>query len=441
MSRRVGVVAVLCLALVLGLLKLARREPHAGDWDSPLTTPPGITLQPRPASSHDAGAPEPDVLYADAQGRTLYVHESRAGTALPCEAECARHWPPMLAGPESQAMGEWTLSRRSDQRLQWALHGAPLYRDDADVQIGDSRGNGADAGTWHAAVFRPGEGLAFPVGIAARELPDAGGVALVDAQGLTLYAFLGDGRRPEKGCDTSDCQNHWLPLEAPAIAAGTPDFGVQQRPDGITQWAFRGHPLYRFEGDRLPGSANGIAVSRLYQVAVIARDFMPTEVTVVQHPALGRIVVTREGQTLYQRDRVDAAEGGHSFRVDHGSPELGRLFGTADCDDTCIRQWPAFRALPAAQASGYWQIAMRRDGTRQWVYRGYALYTYAGERPGETRGNYLYDVGVAQISQHSDISAAVASATPVATVGAVPIDPAAIPGSGIGTLFWHAVVP
>jgi predicted lipoprotein with Yx(FWY)xxD motif len=432
MSRRVGVIALLCLALALGLLKLARREPHAREWDSPLATPPGITLQPRPASSHDAGAPEPEVLYADAQGHTLYVHQSRSGTALPCEADCARHWQPLLAAPDSTSMGDWTLVRRPDHGMQWALRGAPLYRYDEDAQIGDSRGHGAEGGAWRAAVFRPGEGLALPVGITARELPDAGGAALVDAQGLTLYAFLGDARRPEA---------HWLPLEAPAIAGDTRDLSVLRRPDGITQWAFHGHGLYRFEGDRLPGSANGIAVNSLYQVAVIARDFMPTEVMVIQHPALGRILATREGRTLYQRDRVDAAEGGHSFRVDHGSPELGRLFGTTSCDDTCIQQWPAFRAPPTAQASGYWQIAVRRDGTRQWVYRGYALYTYAGDRPGETRGNYLYDVGVGQISQRSDQSTSAASATPVAAVGTVPIDPAAIPGAGIGTLFWHAVVP
>jgi predicted lipoprotein with Yx(FWY)xxD motif len=427
MNRGIGVAAVFCLALALGLFKLARHAPHREDWTSPLTTPLGITLQPRPASSHDAGTPEPETLYADAQGHTLYVHESH-GTTLPCDTECARHWPPMLAPPDSRPMGDWTLIHRPDQSLQWALRGAPLYRYEQDAQIGDSRGNDADAGAWHAAVYHAGEGLALPVGIAARELPDAGGVALVDAQGLTLYVFLGHDRRPEPA---------WLPLEAPAIATGTQDLSVLQRPDGIAQWAFHGRPLYRFEGDRLPGSANGIAVSALYQVALVARDFTPSEVSIIRHPVLGRILATRAGQTLYQRDRVDAAEGGHSFRVDHGPPELGRLFGTTSCEGACLRRWPAFHAPDAAQASGYWQIARRSDGSRQWVYRGYALYTYAADRPGEARGNYIYDMG----QDAERIGGSIPHATTVATVGTAPIDPAANPGAGIGTLFWHAVVP
>jgi predicted lipoprotein with Yx(FWY)xxD motif len=432
----IGALALLIVALGLALYVRGHRHPQQPAVEAPLATPPGITLQRQPATSHEPGAPEPEVLYADAQGRTLYLRSARADTSAPCGAECAHQWNPALAARGSAPMGDWTLRRSPDGALQWALRGAPLFWYAGDAHTGDIRGNGAEGGLWQTAVFRPDAGLALPAGIAARELPDAGGAALVDAQGLTLYAFLGAAHQGE--CAASDCRRHWLPLAAPAIAAGTRDFSVLQRQDGITQWAFRDQPLYHFTGDLAPGSANGSEVDPLFRVALVVRYFMPPEVVITRDPALGRILSTRGGLTLYQRDRVDALEGGRSFRVDHGSPELGRLFGVGTCEASCTRQWPVFQAAAGAQASGYWQIAVRPGGTRQWVYRGYALYTYAADGPGETRGNDIYELGrVGEPTASSAMPAAATGATPQA----VPIDPATATGAGVGAMFWHAVVP
>jgi predicted lipoprotein with Yx(FWY)xxD motif len=377
-------------------------------------------------------------MYGDAQGHTLYLRRSRPGTTTQCEGECARHWHPALAARGSVPVGDWSVKQRPDGTLQWALRGAPLYSYAEDAHVGDTGGNGAEGGLWQAAVFRPDAGLALPAGIAARELPDAGGAALVDAQGLTLYAFLGDASHPERACEASDCRRHWLPLEAPAIAVGTRDFSLLRRRDGLTQWVFRDRPLYRFDGDLVPGNANGIEVGPLFRVALVVRYFIPADVLIRRDPGLGRILTTRSALTLYQRDRVDASEGGRSFRSDHGPPELGRLFGTASCDASCTRHWPVFRAPGAAESSGYWQIALRSDGTRQWVYRGYALYTYAHDQPGETRGNDVYDlVQVAERTASPDMPAAAMAASGAA----VPVDPATATGAGVGAMFWHAVVP
>jgi predicted lipoprotein with Yx(FWY)xxD motif len=444
MSRRlIGAYALLFVAVVLALYALGHRHRHRREVDAPLATPPGITLQKRPITSHEPGTPEPEVLYADAQGRTLYLRQSRAKTPAQCDAECAHHWHPAVAARGSEPLGDWTLKRNTDGTLQWTLRGAPLFWYAEDAQTGDIRGDGAEGGLWHAAVFRPDSGLALPAGIEARELPDAGGSALVDAQGLTLYAFLGDSRHPERGCEANDCRRHWLPLGAPAIATDTRDFSVLRRRDGITQWAFRDRALYRFDGDLVPGNANGIDVSPLFRVALIVRYFMPADAVITRDPVLGRILTARGGLTLYQRDRVDASEGGRSFRSDHGAPELGRLFGIGSCDAVCIRQWPVFGASAAAQGSGYWQIALRPEGTRQWVYRGYALYTYAVDRPGETRGNDIYDL--AQVGERTGSSAAASSSMPPApattSAKVVSVDPAAATGAGVGAMFWHAVVP
>lgn len=433
--RRIGACALLILALGLALYALGHRHPPRHAVEVPLATPPGITLQRRPATSHEPGSPEPEVLYADAQGRTLYLRTSRAGTSG-CAAECARQWHPALAARGSAPLGDWTLRRSPDGKLQWALRGAPLFWYGGDLHTGDIRGSDAEGGLWQAAVFHADAGLVLPAGIAARELPEAGGAALTDAQGLTLYAFVGDARAREGA--SGECRRHWLPLAAPAIAAGTRDFSVLHRRDGITQWAFRDQPLYRFDGDLAPGSVNGGEVSPLFRVALVVRYFMPAEVLITRDPALGRILSTRGGLTLYQRDRVDGPEGGRSFRVDHGPPELGRLFSTGSCDASCTRQWPVLQAAAAAEGSGYWQIAVRPEGTRQWVYRGYALYTYGADRPGETRGNDLYDLG--QVTERTTSATIPAAATGASAEG-LSIDPATATGAGVGAMFWHAVVP
>jgi hypothetical protein len=81
---------------------------------------------------------------------------------------------------------------------------------------------------------------------------------------------------------------------------------------------------------------------------------------------------------------------------------------------------------------------VRPEGTRQWVYRGYALYTYAGDGPGETRGNDIYELGRVGERTASSVLPAAATAAPAQ---AVPVDPATATGAGVGAMFWHAVVP
>ncbi len=47
-----------------------------------------------------------------------------------------------------------------------------------------------------------------------------------------------------------------------------------------------------------------------------------------------------------------------------------------------------FLAPTNAQPRGFWSVAKRSDGGRQWVYEGYALWTYDGDRkPGDMNGN------------------------------------------------------
>ena len=63
----------------------------------------------------------------------------------------------------------------------------------------------------------------------------------------------------------------------------------------------------------------------------------------------------------------------------------------------CNKVWRPYLAPKDAQPSGFWDIATRDDGTRQWVYSGYAMWTYAGDKkPGEINGNDAFDFVISE---------------------------------------------
>jgi predicted lipoprotein with Yx(FWY)xxD motif len=427
----VGVGAVCAAVAALVVYRLpSHSSVSSAPAQPPLETPPGITLQLR---ADGVGAPptaQLDVYYADAHGMTLYTFakDSVRGVST-CRDECAKLWPAALAPPGTVATAGWSLIPRADGTRQWVHLGAPLYRYAHDESIGETKGDGLDNGAWRALQFRPAGILALPDGVSAREVADAGGAALVDAQGMTLYRYAGDRRHPGVGCDAgADCARRWIPLEAPAITRAVGDFSLAPRDDGITQWAYRGELLFLFDGDQKPGDANGIDADPRFQVAFVLRDFMPADATIERTEALGRILGLRSGATLYQRDRATPDEG-HDFRADHGPPALGRALGTGSCDARCLRSWRPYAAPPDAFPSGNWDTTMRPDGSRQWVYKGFALYTYALEKPHEISGNETYD-----LTEVNGTEKVIAVDQYVTAGGAAA-------GIGVGALFWHAVVP
>ena len=108
-------------------------------------------------------------------------------------------------------------------------------------------------------------------------------------------------------------------------------------------------------------------------------------------PGQGKVLATSAGMTLYKRDGyILQSGGGHSLR--RGQPQrpaVGRDIGlNALCDAECAKVWHPFLAPADAQPRGFWDVATRPDGARQWVYQGYALWTYDGDKkPGDMNGN------------------------------------------------------
>ena len=87
----------------------------------------------------------------------------------------------------------------------------------------------------------------------------------------------------------------------------------------------------------------------------------------------GKALVDGAGMTLYWYDRDSA--------------------GTSNCVEACANNWPPFKAPADAKAPADWTVVTRKDGGRQWAYKGKPLYTfYKDGDPGDAKGDGLNNV-------------------------------------------------
>ena len=405
---------------------------------APLATPAGVTMQPLgKAQGYDLGKTtasaiaRDQIAYTDTRGLTLYTWDRDPVGKATCTAECAASFAPFYASAKAHAFGDWSLIANGDGKRQWAWKGKALYTYAKDIDPGSVAGNspaiygalrrnrlgamvgGGNRGSlgkdkdkakpepmpegWRPALAYPIAGLQLPAGLAVKEVPDAAAFVLVDRRNHTIYAADAKVTSDIEHCDTADCKK-WAPLDAPQLAADIGDFSIVDRDDGVRQWVYRGRALFTYDGDLAPGYANGIGVDRRFSVASVLRYYMPQGVSIQSTPGQGRVLATAEGMTLYRRDGyIFQSGGGHSLRRGQPArPAVGRDIGTnARCGDGCERLWHPFLAAANAEPSGFWDVATRADGSRQWVYQGYALWTYAGDKqPGDINGHDTYDIQV-----------------------------------------------
>ena len=100
-----------------------------------------------PAMVADAGGGK---IYTDARGMTLYTFDKDEAGKSNCYDKCAVAWPPLAAGADAKAEGEWTVVDRKDGTRMWAYDGKPLYTYVDDKKAGDITGDGK-GGAWHVA--------------------------------------------------------------------------------------------------------------------------------------------------------------------------------------------------------------------------------------------------------------------------------------------------
>ena len=409
---------------------------HSVDAAAASVTPEGVTLQPLgKAQGYDLGKStasaiaRDQIAYADRRGRTLYAWDKDPTAKATCVDACAASFQPFLATSNSKALGDWSLLDRSDGTKQWALKGKALYTYVKDVDPGSVRGaSPANSGAlrknalgimvgggyrgeihgekpaadpfpddWKPALLYPIAGMKLPAGVAVKEIPDAAAFVFVDHGGYTLYEFIGGERSEAEKCALTSCKN-WRPFIAAQLAEPIGDFTAVDRSDGIRQWAYKNRLLYTYVEDLAPGYANGVGADERWDIAAVMRYYMPPSVSIQRTPGQGNVLATARGMTLYRRDGyIFQSGGGHSLRRGQPPrPAVGRDIGTDPrCADDCEKEWHPFFAPGTAQPRGFWDVATRTDGRKQWVYQGYALWTYDGdEKPGDMNGHDTYDIVV-----------------------------------------------
>ncbi len=397
-----------------------------------VAAPQGVTLQPLGlAQGYDLSAvaaaalARDEIVYANENGLTLYTRDQDPIGQSTCIAECMDLFKPHLVSAQASSsaadtFGSWSVIDREDGTQQWALNGKALYTYVRDVDPGSVGGespaikgalrmNGAgekvgggnrgdfDASKvniepmpegWNVATLYPLNDVKVPPGFAVKEIPDAAAFALVDNNGHTVYAFGGENAATAEN-------GTWTPMAAPQMARPVGEFSFLMRDDGIRQWTFNGRPLFTYKGDLAPTYANGFGVDGRFDVAAVAKYHLPAGVTLQNTPGQGRVLATAEGMTLYRRDgHILQSGGGHSLRRGQPArPAVGRDLGTDPrCSSGC-ESWHPFLAPADAQPRGFWNVAGREDGTRQWTYQGYALWTYDGDqKPGDMNGHDVYEL-------------------------------------------------
>jgi len=377
------------------------------------TTPQGITLV---DVVRELEFSQPEFLWirpGDAQGRTLFAFAKDGAGVSNCTDACAKEWVPLAAASGARATGDWTILKRADGVRQWVYKTKPVYTWVKEERPGDvATGVGVDEvfnsklaqkvlelnplrppDDWKVVRFEPSIKASLPDGIDVRVNTAAQGVTLTDFGGLTLYTFDGDARRDNQTCSSSGCATQWAPVLAPSLAANVGDFSIVSRTDGTRQWAYKKQPLYRHKADKLPGDVNGAGLDKKWTVARLTESFRPANVNISRREGYGD-TLTVNGMTLYTGIAYESRWGGRNLRDGYRNMYYkGKQLGGNTCVTAqCRAAWKPFRPGADAQSNGYWEVITRDDGTQQWAYKGYALYTYAGDKaPGDMNGNDVYD--------------------------------------------------
>ncbi|MCM5558532.1 hypothetical protein [Pleomorphomonas sp. JP5] len=100
---------------------------------------------------------------------------------------------------------------------------------------------------------------------AIKTMDTAKGEVLTDAKGMSLYTFDKDAAGVSN-C-YGDCAVKWPPVTAAAGAMADDEFSLVTRKDGSQQWAFKGMPLYLWQGDKKPGDVSGDGVGGVWHLA------------------------------------------------------------------------------------------------------------------------------------------------------------------------------
>ncbi|MGW0947005.1 SCO0930 family lipoprotein [Streptomyces sp. NPDC002623] len=260
----------------------------------------------------------------------------------------------------------------------------------AGVGVGTGVGSGVGSSASASATGGAGaQGAAGELAISANT--DLGKI-LTDGAGKTLYRFDADTAEPPKSNCDGDCATTWPPVSADDISAGDGIdkslLGEVTRTDGSKQLTVAGWPAYYYAKDAKAGDTTGQGVGNKWfaltpegkkaaKSGAGSGSEAGTELpglSVRNDPNLGKIVVDKDGMTVYR------------FIKDKAWPEP-----VSNCNGACLEKWPAvapvdFAETKGIQEKGYMNFT-RGDGTKQQTINCSPIYTFSGDKaPGDING-------------------------------------------------------
>jgi predicted lipoprotein with Yx(FWY)xxD motif len=228
-------------------------------------------------------------LLVNADGYSVYVSDQDSAGKSNCRANCEETWVPVRAPALAQADGEWTIVERAAGVRQWAFRKQPLYTYTRDIYLYSQQGS--DVPGWHNVYTQQVAPLPKPFQLVDTQK----GVAVADAQGKVVYAYLcSDDSFDQLSCDypgapseyriaicgggdVDRCLKTWPYVVADANArsdnrlwsvieieprSGRP--ATAGEAGAIRVWAYRGSPIYTFADDTEPGDVKGDQTGEMY---------------------------------------------------------------------------------------------------------------------------------------------------------------------------------
>lgn len=96
--------------------------------------------------------------------------------------------------------------------------------------------------------------------------PKVDGGRFVTADGMSLYTFDKDTTPGVSAC-TGGCMSYWPAATAAPTDKPTGDLTLIPTADGKQQWAYKGHPLYRYSSDKQAGDTKGDGFKDVWHIA------------------------------------------------------------------------------------------------------------------------------------------------------------------------------
>ncbi len=212
---------------------------------------------------------------------------------------------------------------------------------------------------------------------------------LGDNSGNPLYTY--DADTGGKSSCYDDCAKEFTPYVADAHAKGFGDWAILERDDHVKQWSYQGKPLYRYSAKDPIGEPQG---ARFQLIEAPAWHDPSSDVYTPKKGWRRAAFMPEKTAVIPTSVQLESLEAAGGFGLVDAATLL--TVYAVPVSHKLSADWQPVRAAALAVPVGDFSITTRKeDGSRQWTYKGEALYTYAGDyAPGDANGGYTGDKSV-----------------------------------------------